>query len=63
MKRAPKVGTVRKERFPVFDSQGRMRGTVGRRATAVTASRFTNEPNAKLVKKDGRMCWSCEKSE
>ena len=60
MKREPKPGTVRPNRFPVFDSQGRMRGTVGPRATAVTVSRFTNEQGARFVKKNGRMCWTCE---
>jgi hypothetical protein len=62
MKKKPrKPGTVPPEKFPVYDRAGNLRGHVGRKATSVTASRFTGQPGAKLIKTGERDSWSFPK--
>jgi hypothetical protein len=52
-----KIGAVPPNRIPVIDDQDRLRGHVGKKATAVTASRFLGRLGATLGKKDGRVAW------
>lgn len=52
-----KPGTVPANRIPVIDRHGHIRGNVTTKATAATASRFTNNPNMKLTDHNGRQCW------
>ncbi len=51
-----KPGIVPANRLPIFDGHGRMRGRVGRKATAATVSRF-GVHGAKLGTKNGRDAW------
>jgi hypothetical protein len=51
-----KPGAVPPGRLGVFDSQGRMRGHVGKMATQATCVRF-GVNDAQLSTKDGRACW------
>jgi hypothetical protein len=51
-------------KFPVYDQLGRLRGHVGKRASAVTAGRIVGgKPGAKLGKRQGddRDSWSFPK--
>jgi hypothetical protein len=57
MSKPRKPGTVPDGKFGVYDRNENLRGHVGPKATAATASRFTNNPNMKLGKKDGRAAW------
>jgi len=50
-------GTVPDHKVPVLDRKGRMRGQVGRLATAITASRFLNGRPASLQTINGRQVW------
>jgi hypothetical protein len=55
--RKRKPGTVPPGRIGVYDASGNLRGHVGRKATSVTAARFTERHSAVLGKKDGRAAW------
>jgi hypothetical protein len=57
MSKQRKIGDVPPNRIPVIDDQGRLRGHVGKKATAVTASRFLGRLGATLQKQDGRLAW------
>jgi hypothetical protein len=52
-----KVGEVAANHIPVIDKHGFVRGYVHGKATGATASRFTNNPNMKLGKHEGRQAW------
>jgi hypothetical protein len=52
-----KVGEVAPNHIPVIDRHGFVRGYVHGKATAATASRFTNNPAMKLGKHEGRQAW------
>jgi hypothetical protein len=56
-KKITKIGEVPQGRLPVIDRHGNLRGRVGPKATAPTASRFTNNPDMKLGEHAGRTCW------
>jgi hypothetical protein len=62
-KKERKPGTVPPGKFPVYDRAGNLRGHVGKKATSVTAARFTGQAGAKLTKgKNGeRTSWSFPK--
>jgi hypothetical protein len=55
--KAIKPGVIAPNRIGVYDGKGRLRGQVGPRATAVTASRFTGQRGMKLGKVNGRDAW------
>lgn len=52
-----KPGTIKPGRLGVYDSKGRLRGQVGPKATAATASRFHKQLGSKLGTVDGRPAW------
>ena len=60
-RRAPKQitpGTLPANRIAVLDHKGQMRGHVGQKATALTASRFLGGKPAYLDKDEkGKPCW------
>jgi hypothetical protein len=63
-KQKRKPGTVPPGKVGVYDRVGNLRGHVGKKATSVTASRFTNQPGAVLTKgksKGERDSWSFPK--
>jgi hypothetical protein len=53
------AGQVPASRLGVY-RKGILRGTVGPRATSVTASRFTGSHAMKLGNVDGRDAWICD---
>jgi hypothetical protein len=58
-----KPGTIGKGRLGVYDGNGNIRGQVGPKATAATASRFTGQHDAKLGKgPDGKPAWLAPKT-
>lgn len=53
-----KAGEVSPRRLAIYDERGKLKGSVGPQATAVTVSRFTGKPGARLSKDaKGRPCW------
>jgi hypothetical protein len=50
-------GTLPDHRIAVIDRQGRMRGNISRKATALTASRFLNGRGAALTTHNGQQVW------
>ena len=62
-KRPPKVGATPPNKVRVLDHLGRHVATVGKLATAATASRFLNGRGAKLTRVNGRQCWKGDKPE
>jgi len=58
-----KPGVIAPNRLGVYDSQGRLRGQVGPKATASTAARFHGQLGSKLGKgPDGKQAWLAPKT-